>query len=326
MEDNRICQILDIAFPIIQGGLAYVGNGALAAAVSNGGGFGQVGSGGRTPEDFARQIEIASELTDKPFGVNLPISEHKDNEPYVDVILTYKDRIQAVSVAAGNPKPFIPRFKDAGLKVMAVTAAVRHAEKAQSLGADIVICEGFEAGGHDSPLDLGLFALVPQVVRSVDLPVAAAGGIVNGQGVVAAMALGAEGVQMGTRFVATKECQAHDNYKRLLVEAGDVATVVLGRSVNIRLRVLDSPYARKVLEFEQTHPTIEALLPMIRGTRNRVAAIEGNVDEGWMNCGQAVGLIDAVESATDVVQKVAKEASEIAVALERVKNIFSRSI
>lgn len=324
MKDNRVCKTLGIEFPIIQGGLAYVGNGALAAAVSNGGGFGQVGSGGRSPADFARQIEIASELTDKPFGVNLPISEHSDNEPYVEVILSNKHKIAAVSVAAGNPKPFIPRFKDAGLTVMAVTAAVKHATKAQQLGADLIICEGMEAGGHDSPLDLGLFALVPQVVRAVDLPVVAAGGIVNGQGVVAAMALGAEGVQMGTRFVATEECQAHDNYKQRLVEADDVATVVLGKSVNMRLRVLDSPFAQKVLTFERSDPSLEELLPMIRGNNNKIAAIDGRVDEGWMNCGQSVGLIDSITSATDVVRNIAREATEIAASMTSVQAVFKK--
>lgn len=323
-DDNRVCSTLGVEFPIIQGGLAYVGNGALAAAVSNGGGFGQVGSGGRSPEDFARQIDIAHELTELPFGVNLPISSHSDNTPYVDVILEKKRKIAAVSVAAGNPKPFIPLFKDAGLKVMAVTAAVKHAVKAKQLGADIIICEGTEAGGHDSPLDLALFALVPQVAQAVDLPVVAAGGIVNGQGVIAAMALGADGVQMGTRFVATKECQAHENYKQLLVQADDVATVVLGRSINMRLRVLASPYAEKVLEFEKSQPALEELLPMIQGSRNKIAAVEGRVDDGWMNCGQSAGLIQSIDSATDVVRNIADEAAEVASLMSDVQHIFSK--
>lgn len=325
MKDNRVCNILGVEFPIIQGGLAYVGNGGLAAAVSNGGGFGQVGSARRSPEDFSRQIEIASELTDKPFGVNFPISDHRDNQTYVDVILNHKHKITAVSVASGNPKPFIPLFKEAGLKVMAVTAAVRHAVKAQQLGADLIICEGIEAGGHDSPLDLGLFALVPQVVQAVDLPVVAAGGIVNGNGVVAALALGAEGVQMGSRFVATKECQAHENYKQLIVEANDMATVVLGRSVGSRIRVLNSPFAQKVLEFEKSGPTKEELLPMIRGNRNKIAAIDGRVDEGWMNCGQSVGLIDSVMSARDVVRNIARETAEIAASVSQAQAVFSRN-
>ncbi|WP_054950609.1 NAD(P)H-dependent flavin oxidoreductase [Numidum massiliense] len=323
MRDNRVCTLLGIEFPIIQGGLAYVGNGALAAAVSNGGGFGQVGCGGRSPEDVARQIAVASAQTDKPFGVNFPISSHKDNKPYVDVILRHKEQIMAVSVAAGNPKPYIPLFKEAGLTVMAVTASVKHAVKAQELGADLIVCEGIEAGGHDSPLDLGLFALIPQVVQAVDLPVVAAGGMADGHGVVAAMALGADGVQMGTRFVATLECEAHDNYKQLLVEAGDDATVVLGRNLNFRLRVLNSPYAQKVLEFEKTHPTLEQFLPLVRGKQNRIAAIEGDVDDGWMNCGQSVGLIDSIESASDVVRQIARDAAAITASLHRVQHVFT---
>ncbi|WP_018133063.1 NAD(P)H-dependent flavin oxidoreductase [Effusibacillus pohliae] len=321
---NRVCQLLGIQYPILQGGLAYVGNGALAAAVSNGGGFGQVGTAGRTPDNFKEQVRIAAELTDKPFGANLPISEHSDNTPYIEAILEMKDKLTAVSLSAGNPKPLIPLFKEVGLKVMVMTASVKHSLKAEELGADLVICEGFEAGGHDSPLEMTLFALLPQVTRAVKIPVVAAGGIANGQGVAAAFALGAEGVQLGTRFVATKECEAHENYKNLLVQAEDHATVVLERSIGRTLRVLKSPFAEKILEFEKTNPTVEQLLPYIRGVNNRVAAIEGRVDEGWMNCGQAVGLIDSIESATDVVRNLAREAGEVIGSLQSVRTIFGK--
>ncbi|WP_096199055.1 NAD(P)H-dependent flavin oxidoreductase [Bacillus sp. FJAT-45350] len=312
MSKNRVCELLGIEYPVIQGGLAYVGNGALAAAVSNGGGFGQIGTGGRSLDDFREQIRIASELTDKPFGVNLPISEHSDNTPFVEAIIENADKIKAVSVAAGNPKPFVPLFKEAGLKVMVVTAAVKHALKAQEIGADLIISEGFEAGGHDSPLELTLFTLIPQVSKAVDIPVVAAGGIMNGQGMAAAMALGAEGVQLGTRFVATKECEAHDNYKNLLTEANEDSTVVIERSIGRRLRVLKSPFVDKILEVEDTQPTIEELLPFIRGKNNKIAAIEGEVEKGWMNCGQAVGLIDSIPSATEVVETIMREARDVA--------------
>jgi enoyl-[acyl-carrier protein] reductase II len=316
MEKNRICDLLGIQYPIIQGGLAYVGNGGLAAAVSNGGGFGQVGAGGRSPEDFHEQILIASESTTKPFGANLPISEHSDIKPYVDIILKNAHLLKGVSVSAGNPKPLVPIFKKAGLKVMVVTAAVKHALKAQEIGADIVVCEGFEAGGHDSPLELTLFSLIPQVSKAVDLPVIAAGGIVNGRGVVAAMALGAEGVQLGTRFVATKECQAHENYKQLLIDANDDATVVMERSIGRATRVLKSPFVEKILELEKDQPSIEQLLPYIRGKNNKLAAVDGKVEEGWMNCGQAVGLIDSIPSASDVVESIVSESRQLVSSLD----------
>lgn len=321
--ENRVCKLLGIEFPIIQGGLAYVGNGSLAAAVSNGGGFGQVGTAGRTPENFKEQVRIAAELTDKPFGANLPISEHSDNTPYIEAILEVKDKLTAVSLSAGNPKPLVPVFKEAGLKVMIMTASVRHSLKAQEMGADLIVCEGFEAGGHDSPLELTLFSLIPQVVRAVQVPVVAAGGIANGRGVVAAFALGTEGVQLGTRFVATKECEAHDNYKKLLLEAGDDATVVMERSIGRVTRVLKSPFVDTILEFEKTRPTVEQLLPYIRGVNNKIAAIEGRVGEGWLNCGQSVGLIDSIESASDVVRNLAREAREVAAALGSIREMFA---
>ncbi|GIM48140.1 enoyl-ACP reductase II [Collibacillus ludicampi] len=323
---NRVCELLGIKYPIIQGGLAYVGNGALAAAVSNGGGLGQIGTAGRSIDNLKKQIRIACESTDKPLGINLPISEHSDMNPVVETILQNKERFKAISISAGNPKPYIPIFKEAGLKVMVLTGSVKHALKAQESGADIIICEGFEAGGHNSPLELTLFSMIPQISRAVQIPVVAAGGIVNGQGIVAAFALGAEGVQLGTRFVATKECEAHENYKNLLVHAGDDATVVMERSIGRATRVLKSPFAEQILEFEKTQPTVEELLPYIRGVNNRIAAIEGRVDEGWMNCGQAVGLIESIESASDVVRKLAHEAREVSVSLGFMQTVFADNV
>jgi enoyl-[acyl-carrier protein] reductase II len=325
-QRNRVCELLGIRYPIIQGGLAYVGNGALAAAVSNGGGFGQIGTAGRSLENLKEQIRIASESTDQPLGINLPISEHNDMTPVIETILQHKEQLTAISISAGNPKPYIPLFKEAGLKVMVLVGSVKHALKAQEIGADLVICEGFEAGGHNSPLELTLFSMIPQISRAVQIPVIAAGGIVNGQGIVAALALGAEGVQLGTRFVATKECEAHENYKDLLLRAGDDATVVMERSIGRVTRVLKSPFVEKILEFEKQQPTVEELLPYIRGVNNRIAAIEGEVEKGWMNCGQAVGLIKSIESASDVVRNLARETQEIIAALGRMQSFFADSI
>jgi enoyl-[acyl-carrier protein] reductase II len=307
MRENRICKLLGIEFPILEGGLAYVGNGALAAAVSNGGGFGIVGSAGRSVGDFREQIQIAASQTQKPFGVNLPISEHSDNSQVIDVILEARDLIKAVTISAGNPRPYIPIFKEAGLKVLVLTSTVQHSLKAEAQGADAVICEGFEAGGHNGPAEMTLFSLIPQVSQAVSIPVVAAGGIATGHGIVAAFALGAEGVQLGTRFVASLECQAHENYKQQLVKASDDATVVMERSVGRVTRVLKGPFVEQILNVEKKQPTIQDLLPYIRGKNNHVAAIEGNIEEGWLNCGQGVGLISQVSSATAIVKQLAEE-------------------
>jgi enoyl-[acyl-carrier protein] reductase II len=311
MEKNRICELLGIEFPILEGGLAYVGNGSLAAAVSNGGGFGIVGSAGRSVDDFREQIQIAASLTQKPFGVNLPISEHSDNSRIIDVILEAKDLIKAVTISAGNPRPFIPLFKEAGLKVLVLTSTVKHSLKAEAQGADAVVCEGFEAGGHNGPAEMTLLSLIPQVSQAVSIPVVAAGGISSGHGIIAAFALGAEGVQLGTRFVASLECQAHENYKRQLVEANDDATVVMERSVGRVTRVLKNPFVEQILSVEKTQPTVEDLLPYIRGKNNHVAAIEGNTEDGWLNCGQGVGLISSITSATTIVRQLVEEVRQI---------------
>jgi enoyl-[acyl-carrier protein] reductase II len=308
---NRICQLLNIEFPILEGGLAYVGNGALAAAISNGGGFGVVGSAGRSVDNFADEIRIASELTTKPFGVNLPLSEHRDSSEYIQVILDNRERIKAVSLSAGNPRPLIPVLKAAGFVVMVLTSTVMHSLKAEQAGADIVICEGFEAGGHNGPAELTLFSLIPQVSKAVKIPVAAAGGIADGRGIAAAIMLGADGVQLGTRFVATVECQAHNEYKKSLVEAVDDATVVIERSIGRVTRVLKGPFVDKILEVERTNPNTQLLLPYIRGNNNKIAAIDGLIVEGFLNCGQAVGLIQDVDSATNVVRRLAAETEEI---------------
>lgn len=309
--DNRLCQILGIEYPVIEGGLAYVGNGLLAAAVSEGGGFGQVGCSGRTPENFAEEIRIAAKHTKKPFGVNVPLSKHRDNGPYFRVIEEHKHLIKAVSLGAGNPKPWIPYLKELGLAVIVMTSTVKHARSAEAAGADIVVSEGYEAGGKNGTAELTTMALIPQVVQAVSIPVVAAGGIADGRGMAAALALGAQGVQMGTRFVATTECEAHENYKRLLVEAGDDATFIMSRSLGSSVRAYRNAYAEQVFELERTNPDPERILPLISGKRNAIAALDGDFENGYVNAGQSAGLIRSIESASDVVRKTVKEAEAI---------------
>ncbi len=303
--------MLEIEVPIIEGGLAYVGNGLLAAAVSNGGGFGQVGSAGRSPESFEREILIAKESTNNSFGVNIPISQHTDYTPYLEIIKKYKNIITAVSVGAGNPKDLIPFIKDNGLKALVLTSTALHSEKAEKLGADIIVCEGFEAGGSNGPSELTTFTLIPQVKRAVSVPIVAAGGIVNGRSMVAAMVLGAEGVQLGTRFVATKECEAHDHFKAAILEAQDDSTTILTRLVKGPIRVLKNEYSQHVQEEERKNPTLEHILPKVRGTFNKLAMFEGDIKGGYASCGQVASLIDELESAETIVKRIAQEARSL---------------
>lgn len=305
---NRVCTLLGIRHPIVEGGLAYVGNGWLAAAISQAGGFGQIGSGGRSVEDLDLQIERALSITQKPLGVNVPISEHRNPDAYFQVIEKYARQLKAVSLSAGNPRPFIQPLHDLGLIVMTLASTPAQAIKAQDAGADIVICEGTEAGGHNGPAEMTTLTLIPQVSDVVTIPIIAAGGIGDGRSAAAVMCLGAEGVQMGTRFVATKECQAHEHYKQALLSASGEDTVVMERSFGRVTRVLKSPFVSQILKQEAVTPGSEAhLLPMISGRMNAVAALDGIVSDGWLNCGQSVGLIRDLPSAGEVVHSVMED-------------------
>lgn len=302
---NRICEQLGCKLPVIEGGLAYVGNGLLAAAVSNGGGFGQIGSGGRSPENLRQEIQIAQSLTNQPFGVNLPISEHRDVSDYIDVLMAFRGVLRAVSLSAGNPRPWIKPLQQAGFTVMTLVSTPEQAKKVEAAGTDIVICEGMEAGGHNGTSELPSMVLIPLVRAAVSIPVVAAGGIANSSTAKAAMLLGADGVQLGTRFVATKECAAHPLYKEALLKAKATDTRIIERSFGRVTRVLNSPYVQKVLEQEITTPgDIEILLPMVSGGKNRAAALEGRLDEGWLNCGMSVGFIESIPSAAEIVRDV----------------------
>jgi enoyl-[acyl-carrier protein] reductase II len=305
---EKLLALLGVEYPIVEGGMAYIGDGRLAAAVSNAGAFGQVGSAGRSLEDFEKQIQIAIESTDRPFGVNLPIGEHSDPRERVEMILKYKDHLRAVSISAGNPRPFIPVFQEAGLPVMVVVSTAMHAAKAEQAGADILIAEGTEAGGHNGPAELTTFALVPQAVRAVKIPVLAAGGVADGRGLAAALALGAAGVQIGTRLVATVESPAHERYKQAILAAKGEDTTMIERSVGRATRVLKSPYVEEVLAFERTQPTAEDLYPYIKGEKNRIGAVEGDLEHGFAYAGQGCGLITSIPTVEEVIRSMVEEA------------------
>lgn len=310
MEGNRVCRLLGIRYPIIEGGLAYLGWAELAAAVSEAGGLGQLTVAHMDEETLRKEIRRVRALTGRPFGVSVAVGARGDAARKLEVALD--EGVNIVSLSGGNPIPHVERLKArGGVTVIAVISTVAHARKAESAGADLVVAEGFEAGGHNGPAELTTMALVPQVVAAVNIPVVAAGGIVDGRGLVAAFALGASGVQMGTRFVLTRECVAHENYKQALLRAMDTGTVVIERSIGRVTRVLDTPYSRRVLEVEKQGLPLEEFLPWISGEKNRIAAVEGRLEEGYAYCGQAAGLISDVPSAGEVIRAIMAEARAV---------------
>jgi enoyl-[acyl-carrier protein] reductase II len=307
MKKTRLCDLLGIDYPIIQGGMVWIANAELAAAVSNAGGLGLISPNagmsrnGDQVENLKKQIEIAKGLTSKPFGVNLPILNNPQIEVLVDAVI--KAKVKVVVTAAGNPALYTSRFKEAGIKVLHLVAAVRHAQSAERRGVDAVIAEGYEAGGHNGLDELTTLTLVPQVVDAVAIPVVAAGGISDARGVVAALALGADGVQMGTRFVATRECAAHQNFKDAIVKASDTDTAITGRKLG-PTRILKNEIATKLLGMEAAGASAEELQAFIGSSRSRTGQFEGDLANGEAYCGSVAGMIKEIKSVAEVIQSI----------------------
>lgn len=306
MIRTKICDLLGIEYPIIQGGMTWIANAELAAAVSKAGALGIISpNAGMKLEDdvvacLRSQIRKAKSLTDKPFGVNLPV-QIPEIEELIGVLI--EEGVKVVTSSAGSPALYTPRLKEAGVTVLHVVASVRHAKSAERNGVDAVIAEGYEAGGHNGMDELPTMVLVPQVVDAVSVPVVAAGGIVDARGFVAALALGADGVQMGTRFVATHECVAHQNLKQAIVEAADTGTVITGRKLG-PARVVKGEFATKILELESKGATAEELLVFIGLARSRIGELDGDLVEGEAYCGAIAGMINEIVSAGDVVKSI----------------------
>lgn len=318
MKRTRICELLGIQYPIIQGGMTWIANAELAAAVSNAGGLGIISPNAvmRLEDDLVAnlrgQIRKAKGLTDKPFGVNLVVLI-PGIEELVGVVI--EEGIGVVITAAGNPAHYTPRLKERGVKVLHVVASVRHARGAERNGVDAVIAEGYEAGGHNGFDELTTLVLVPQLVDAVSIPVVAAGGIADARGFAAAMALGAEGVQMGTRFVATHECVAHRNFKDGIVAATDTGTMVTGRRL-APTRGLKNEFLAIVAEMERQGATAEELFDFIGFAPSRIGQLEGKVEEGELYCGAVAGMIDEIVSAGDVVRNIAEGYSRVVASLK----------
>jgi enoyl-[acyl-carrier protein] reductase II len=305
MFHTEICDILGIEYPILQGGMAWVATGELAAAVSNGGGLGIIGAGNAPPDIVEKEIKKAKSLTNKPFGVNVYYMS-----PFVDEVIdvVIKEKVAVITTGAGNPGKHIDRLKEAGVKIIPVVASVALARRLERMGVDAIIAEGMECGGHIG--DLTTMALIPQVVDAVNVPVIAAGGIADGRGLAAAFMLGAKGVQMGTRFICSEECTVHDNYKMAIIKAKDRETVVTGRTTGHPVRALKNKLSRQFELLEKQGADIKQLEELGTG-KLKSAAIDGDVETGSLMAGQIAGLIDNIMPAGRIIHEIIKEAEEI---------------
>lgn len=302
---TRITELLGIEYPIIQGGMAWVAEYHLAAAVSNAGGLGLIGAAS-APEDVIRtQIREAKKLTDKPFGVNVMLLS-----PYADEVakVIVEEGIKVVTTGAGNPGKYMAMWKEAGVKVIPVVASVALARMMEKAGADAVVAEGTESGGHIGSATT--MTLVPQVVDAVDIPVIAAGGIADGRGIAAAMMLGAEAVQVGTRFCVAKECICHENYKNKIIKAKDIDSTVTGRTHGHPIRCLRNQMTREYLKLEEQGAGFEKLEHLTLGSL-RNAVIDGDVKMGTVMAGQIAGMIKTEQTCEEIVTEMMSQAEKL---------------
>ncbi len=302
MIKTEICELLDIKYPIIQGGMAWVADAELASAVSEAGGLGIIAAGNAPADWVEREIVKAKEMTKKPFGVNIMLLS-----PFVDdvVDVVVKHEVKVITTGAGSPGKYMEKFKSIGAKVIPVVASVALAKRMESAGVDAVIAEGMESGGHIG--ELTTMALVPQVVDAVKIPVIAAGGIADGRGFLAALALGAKGVQMGTRFVVSDECTISLAYKEAIVKAKDRDTVITGRATGHPVRILKNKLAREFLKMESSGATKEELEKFGEG-RLRLAAREGDIVNGSVMAGQISGLIKDIKPVKEIIEDIISSA------------------
>ena len=302
---TEVTKLLGIQYPVIQGGMAWVAEHTLAAAVSNAGGLGIIASGGAPCEYIREEIRKTKALTSRPFGVNVMLMN-----PEVEAIaqMLVEEGVPVVTTGAGNPEKYFPIWKAAGIKIIPVVASVGLARRMAKYGADALIAEGCESGGHIG--ETTTMVLVPQVADAVSIPVIAAGGIADGRGIAAAFMLGAKGVQMGTHFVATEECWAHQNYKDMILKAKDIDTKVTGRSTGHPVRALRNQMTQEYLKKEAEGVPFEELEQMTLGSLRR-AVVDGDVKMGSVMAGQSAGLVKEQLSCHDLIQKLVKETDEL---------------
>lgn len=297
-------EVLNIKYPIIQGGMAWISEAKLAAAVSNAGGAGIIAAGGRTAEYIREQIQLAKTLTDKSFGVNIQLMAPNKDE-IVSVVCEEKPAF--VTLGAGNPVPFLAKFKEAGVKTIPVVPNVKLAKRVEAAGADAIVVEGMEAGGHIGVLTT--MPLMTQVIPEVNIPVIVAGGFGDGRGLAAALTMGAAGVQMGTRFLLAEECGVHANVKAKLIEAADTDSIVTGQTIGHAVRGVKNKFSLNFVDLEKKGTSEEELIKLATGT-NRLAAVDGDVENGMVQAGQTLLPLKKVEPAKVIIDTIIAEAKE----------------
>jgi len=303
---TKITEVFNIEYPIIQAGMVWVSGWKLASAVSNEGGLGLIGSGSMKPDLLREHIQKCEAATDKPFGVNIPLLR-RDAEELVNVVI--EEGVKIVFSSAGHPGKFIKILKEREIKVAHVIPSVKHALKAEEVGCDAVVGEGVEAGGHNGINETTTISLIPQLVDAVKIPVIAAGGIADGRGILAALSLGAEGVQIGTRFAATVESSAHDNYKKKVVEAKDDGTILAFKKIGL-VRMLKNDFADRAMKAEKDSWDESRLKELLGSKRERLGVFEGDEIEGELEAGQSSGLVNEILTVKELFKKLLKEISE----------------
>jgi len=309
---TRVTELLGIQYPIIQGGMQWVGTAELASAVANAGGLGILTALTQpTPDELRLEIQRCRGMTDRPFGVNLTILPAITPPPYAEYLRAIiESGIKIVETAGNSPKDFIGLLKQHDIKVVHKCTSVRHAQSAERHGVDIVSIDGFECAGHPGEDDVPNMILIPAAVRALKIPIVASGGIGDGRGMAAAFALGAEGINMGTRFMCTKEAPIHDNIKQALVSATERDTSLMFRTMHNTARVYKNAIAEEVVAMEKRGAKFEEVRPLVAGARGKVALRNGDVNGGVVSAGMVIGLIDDIPSCADLIQRIVGECRE----------------
>ncbi|MBC7902973.1 MAG: nitronate monooxygenase [Gemmatimonadaceae bacterium] len=302
---NRVTRIFGTDYPLVQAGMIWASGWKLASAVSNAGGLGQIGSGSMYPDVLRDHLRKCRAATSKPFAVNVPLL-YKDIDKHMDIII--EERVPIVFTSAGNPKTWTGILKEKGITVVHVVSSSKFAKKSEDAGCDAVVAEGFEAGGHNGREETTSMVLIPAVVNAVKIPVIAAGGFATGRQMLAAMVLGAEGVQMGTRFVATPEASSHDNFKKAVIESGEGDTQLSLKSV-VPVRLMKNRFFQQVVEAEARGASVDELIILLGRARAKLGMFEGNLDDGELEIGQISALVKEIKPAAEVVKEVWEEFS-----------------
>ncbi|MFV0248721.1 MAG: NAD(P)H-dependent flavin oxidoreductase [Tenacibaculum sp.] len=305
--ENKITRLFKIKHPIVQGGMVWVSGWKLASAVSNSGGLGLIGAGSMYPDILTEHIEKCKKATDKPFGVNIPML-YSDIEKIINIII--EQGVKIVFTSAGNPKIWTQYLKSYGITVVHVVSSVKFALKAQLAGVDAIVCEGFEAGGHNGREETTTFTLIPMVREQVKIPIIAAGGIATGRGMLAAMVLGADAVQIGSRFAATEESSAHKNFKKTILEVKDGDTYLTLKEL-APVRLVKNKFYKQVQALYQSNPTLDQIKELLGRARAKKGMFEGDLDEGELEIGQVAGLIHEIKPAKIIINQIVQEFNEV---------------